>query len=108
MIILYNKVPYASVHDSGEYGVPKKRNVRKYTGQTKTIGGGSTTPSISLPKKDIKKTVVLKDPYVQGGVSGVVLGGKIHARPFMTPSGQVLEAYKKLTEAEMASFGWKQ
>lgn len=100
-------MPYASVHDSGEYGQPKKRSVQKHTGSTKTIGGGTTTPKISLPKKDIKKAIVLKEPYVQGGVAGVVLGGKIHARPFMTPSGQVLEAYRKLTEAEMVSYGWK-
>ena len=43
---------------------------------------------------------------LQGGVVGAVLGGKIHARPFMTPSKQVLRAPKKLLMDKMKRYGW--
>lgn len=49
---------------------------------------------------------LIKSPYVKSYVSGVVLGGNIHARPFMRPSKQVLRAPQKLIEAKMKQYGW--
>lgn len=51
--------------------------------------------------------VVIKSPYVQGGAAGVATGGKIHARPFMRPSKQVLKAPIKLIGEKLKQFGWR-
>lgn len=49
---------------------------------------------------------VIKEPYVQGGARGVLVGGQIHARPFMRPSKQVLRAPASLIEDRMRQYGW--
>lgn len=48
----------------------------------------------------------VKGKYVQGGVSAVLLGGRIHARPFMTPSKRVLDLPYSLLVARIKKLGW--
>lgn len=49
---------------------------------------------------------LVKGRYVTGGASGVVLGGRVVARPFMKPSQEVLESPYRLLVSKMSSFGW--
>lgn len=51
---------------------------------------------------------VIKDRFVTGGAKGVAVGGKLHARPFMKPSKQVLRAPYRLIVERMKRYGWQQ
>lgn len=52
------------------------------------------------------KRVQIKAPYVRGGASTVITGGKIVARPFMHPSEKVLKMPWLLVNRKIRSFGW--
>ena len=53
------------------------------------------------------KRARIKAPYVRSGATGVITGGNVVARPFMTPSKRILNAPKRLTEKKMRSLGWR-
>lgn len=52
------------------------------------------------------KKATIKQPYVQGGVKGVVTGGNITARPFMKPSNKLLRSPQRLVENKLKELGW--
>lgn len=54
----------------------------------------------------VSSSVTIKPPYVHNGAEGVIMGGRIEARPYMTPSKHILKAPARLVGNKMRSYGW--
>lgn len=97
---------YSKLHRTGR--LLRGLNVRRLqVGNKQTIELYNKTPYASDHEEGGSGNGrTLKQPYVNGGASGVVFGGDVVARPSMKPSKQVLQAPYKLFNRKLKELKW--